>query len=140
MLARVQLFRDNRGNHFSLSKSVHQTLIRLLLHFTKNDFFSSIIFWDMTSCSLLSFNRRFGGTYRLHLQGRREAICSSETSAETQQTTRRHNPDDTLHNHHCQNLKSYRTSFNLSFGIMQAPGFLSVQLLSHFLSATVQIQ
>jgi hypothetical protein len=31
----------------------------------------SIIFWDMTPCSLLSFNRRFGGTYRLHLQGRR---------------------------------------------------------------------
>jgi hypothetical protein len=31
----------------------------------------SIIFWDMTPCSPLSFNRRFGGTYRLHLQGRR---------------------------------------------------------------------
>jgi hypothetical protein len=31
----------------------------------------SIIFWDMTPCSLLSCNRRFGGTYRLHLQGRR---------------------------------------------------------------------
>jgi hypothetical protein len=31
----------------------------------------SITFWDMTPCSLLSANRRFGGTYRLHLQGRR---------------------------------------------------------------------
>jgi hypothetical protein len=31
----------------------------------------SIIFWDMTPCSPLIFNRRFGGTYRLHLQGRR---------------------------------------------------------------------
>jgi hypothetical protein len=31
----------------------------------------SIIFWDMTPCSPMSFNRRFGGTYRLHLQGRR---------------------------------------------------------------------
>jgi hypothetical protein len=31
----------------------------------------SIIFWDMTPCSLLSCNQRFGGTYRLHLQGRR---------------------------------------------------------------------
>jgi hypothetical protein len=29
----------------------------------------SIIFWDMTPCSLLSCTRRFGGTYRLHLQG-----------------------------------------------------------------------
>jgi hypothetical protein len=31
----------------------------------------SVIFWDMTPCSPLSFNRYFGGTYRLHLQGRR---------------------------------------------------------------------
>jgi hypothetical protein len=31
----------------------------------------SIIFWDVTPCSTLSFARRFGGTYRLHLQGRR---------------------------------------------------------------------
>jgi hypothetical protein len=31
----------------------------------------SIIFWDITPCSLLSFNRSFGGTYHLHLQGRR---------------------------------------------------------------------
>jgi hypothetical protein len=87
----------------------------------------SIIFWGMMPCSLLSMKRRFGGTYRLHLQGRRhnfsknqeasrwqefcllvlgkiifstlkmEAICSSETSLDTQQTTRRHTPeDDTL--------------------------------------------
>jgi hypothetical protein len=37
-----------------------------------------------------------------------EAICSSETSVETQRTTRRHIPeDDTLHNHPCEKLKSY---------------------------------
>jgi hypothetical protein len=29
----------------------------------------SIFFWDMTPCSALSATRRFGGTYRLHLQG-----------------------------------------------------------------------
>jgi hypothetical protein len=41
-----------------------------------------------------------------------EAICSSETSVETQQTTRRHIPeDDTLHNHRCENLKSYASLF-----------------------------
>jgi hypothetical protein len=37
-----------------------------------------------------------------------EAICSSEKSVETQRTTRRLIPeDDTLHNHRCENLKSY---------------------------------
>jgi hypothetical protein len=37
-----------------------------------------------------------------------EALCSSETSGATQRTTRRHIPeDDTLHNHRCENLKSY---------------------------------
>jgi hypothetical protein len=31
----------------------------------------STIFWDITPRSPLKFNRRFGGTYCLHLQGRR---------------------------------------------------------------------
>jgi hypothetical protein len=43
-----------------------------------------------------------------------EATSSSETSVETQWTTRRHIPeDDTLQNHHCENLKSY--IFNLVY-------------------------
>jgi hypothetical protein len=72
----------------------------------------SIIFWDITPCSPLKVNRLLGGSYRLHLQGRRisrarnqrescsspaftpvsflaysstlkmEAICSSETSVD----------------------------------------------------------
>jgi hypothetical protein len=36
---------------------------------------NSIIFRDMTPCSPLSFNRRFGGTHRLHLNGILLAIC-----------------------------------------------------------------
>jgi hypothetical protein len=32
---------------------------------------NSIISWDITLCSLLKANWRFGGTRRLHLQGRR---------------------------------------------------------------------
>jgi hypothetical protein len=47
----------------------------------------------MMSCNPLSFNRRFGGTYRLHRQAM-EAISSSETSVETQRTTRRHMTED----------------------------------------------
>jgi hypothetical protein len=38
-----------------------------------------------------------------------EAICSAETIVETRRTTRRYIPeDDTLHNHRCENLKSYK--------------------------------
>jgi hypothetical protein len=38
-----------------------------------------------------------------------EAMCSSETSVGTQRTKRRHMPeDDTLHNHRCEHLKSYK--------------------------------
>jgi hypothetical protein len=38
----------------------------------------SIIFWDMTLCSLLSCNWRFGGTYRLHLQGWRNNFSKNQ--------------------------------------------------------------
>jgi hypothetical protein len=41
----------------------------------------SIFFWDMTPCSALSGTRRFGGTYRLHLQGRRIVQQSSEQAS-----------------------------------------------------------
>jgi hypothetical protein len=52
----------------------------------------------MTPCSALSGTRRFGGTYRLHLQGCR--ILSEAAS--------KHIPEeDTLQNHRCENLKSY---------------------------------
>jgi hypothetical protein len=34
----------------------------------------SIIFWDMTPSSLLSYNRRFGGTCSLRLQSRRNNV------------------------------------------------------------------
>jgi hypothetical protein len=43
------------------------------------NFMKNIIFRDMTPFSLLSVNRHFGGTYRLHLQGRRNKF-SKKTS------------------------------------------------------------
>jgi hypothetical protein len=36
------------------------------------------IFWDIMPCSPLKVNRRFGGTYRLHLQGRKMSRESSD--------------------------------------------------------------
>jgi hypothetical protein len=97
----------------------------------------STIFWDITPCSPSNVNRLSGGAYRLHFQGWRisrarnqreskwqaeffascsaysstlkmEAICSTETSIDIRRTTRRYIPEDsTLHNHRCENLKSW---------------------------------
>jgi hypothetical protein len=46
----------------------------------------SIILWDITPCSPLSFNRCYGGTYRLHLQGRRIVQQTSEQAGGKQNT------------------------------------------------------
>jgi hypothetical protein len=39
-----------------------------------NNFSKSIFFWNMTQCSALNGTRRFGGTYRLHLQGKMKPV------------------------------------------------------------------
>jgi hypothetical protein len=50
-----------------------------------------------------------------------EAISSSETSGATQRTTRRHIPeDDTLHNHRCENLKSYSRQLRIHRRILRS--------------------
>jgi hypothetical protein len=41
---------------------------------------NSTIFWDITPCSPLSVNPRFGGTYGLHLQGRRNKFSKIPAS------------------------------------------------------------
>jgi hypothetical protein len=85
------------------------------------------VVWNITRCSPLKVNSRFGGTSRLHLQGRRirqtrnksgvgseqrkllktEAICFYETSVDFQRTTQCYiREDGNLHNHCCENLKS----------------------------------
>jgi hypothetical protein len=61
-----------------------------------------------STCHLLA--RWFAGLFSSNLK--REALGSSETAVATQRTTRRHIPeDDTLHNHRCENLKSYTPTF-----------------------------
>jgi hypothetical protein len=87
----------------------------------------SSVFWNVTLRSPLKVNRRFGGTYRPHLQGRiipavslppaftlvscfacystlnMQSTCSSEKSVDFQRTKRRYIPEDrTLHNHRCK--------------------------------------
>jgi hypothetical protein len=84
----------------------------------------SFIFWDITPCSPLKMNQRFGEICRLHLQGRRMSqarnqpgllaicvilvswfaysyalkmdVCSSEAPVDLQQTTGCHIPVDII--------------------------------------------
>jgi hypothetical protein len=79
---------------------------------------------NKTPCSVLKVNWHFGGTYRLHLQGenllatsytlvsystlKMGIIICPETSVHFQRTKRRCIPADrNLHNHMCENHKSY---------------------------------
>jgi hypothetical protein len=96
----------------------------------------SSIFWDITPCSSLKFNRRFGRTCLLHFQWALLAICftvsclayfstlkmeatrSSETSVGFQRIARRHIPEDrTIHNDRCEDLKSWPRFFLISHGV-----------------------
>jgi hypothetical protein len=72
------------NDHFHLHSTEYFELLREV-HFYDVAFevftavvMNSIIIWDMTPCSPLSFNRCFGGTYRLNL--RVEVISSAKTS------------------------------------------------------------
>jgi hypothetical protein len=96
----------------------------------------SFIFWGATPCSTSKVNRRFGGTCRLHLQGRKvfatcfmlvsclayfstfnmEATCNPETSVNFQRTMRRYIPEArTLRYRRCENLKSYEVRLLLKY-------------------------
>jgi hypothetical protein len=81
------------------------------------DILKDAIFWDVApfrSC----VSQRFGGTYRLHLQGRK--ICkrgtsvnrwlsaASKTSVHTRSTWLQIPEDGILHSHCHENLKSYK--------------------------------
>jgi hypothetical protein len=78
---------------------IHQTSLNLRV--SSSGIWSRIVRWVAT-CLLAGFAEPISSTLKI------KAICSSETSVKTQRTTRRHIPeDDTLHNHRCENLKSY---------------------------------
>jgi hypothetical protein len=71
------------------------SIFRVEENFSKNQHVSR---WQAACWFLL----KFSSTLKM------EAISSSETSVASQQTTRRYIPEDyTLHNHRCENLKSY---------------------------------
>jgi hypothetical protein len=90
-----------------------------------------VVFWDATDvseehiASIFRAEKKFGQEPAEIFSSamKMEAICSSETSVAFQQTTRRHTPeDDTLHNHCCENLKSYM--INLGATVAWCPEFV----------------
>jgi hypothetical protein len=44
----------------------------------------SSIFWNIMLCSPLKVNQRFGGTYRLHLQGQRMSQARNQRESRWQ--------------------------------------------------------
>jgi hypothetical protein len=73
---------------------------------TKYDL-KSTIFWDIMLCSPLKVIQWFGGTYRLHLQGQQ-----GEQDTIVKAGGKCYVPEDnTLHNHFCKNLRSYKICF-----------------------------
>jgi hypothetical protein len=108
--------------------------------------------WDITPCSTLKLNRRFGGACSLHPQRRRAllATCSMPVSCSAYSSTwrlRQHVPPNVvwlstnysalfprvLHNHCCENLKSYKSKLCYYGRFILAP--VDIELLSHLLSA-----
>jgi hypothetical protein len=58
-----------------------------------------------------------------------EAICSFETSVDTQRTTLRYIPEvDTLHNHRCENLKSFISMGSIVVYVSSVSGFITTNL------------
>jgi hypothetical protein len=77
----------------------------------------STIFWDITPCSPLRVNRSGSACHLLShwfllayfSTLKMEAICSFEMLVDIQRTTWCYIPEDgTLHNHSCENLRSYK--------------------------------
>jgi hypothetical protein len=104
----------------------------------------STISWDITPCSPLKVNRRFGWTYRLNFQGRKISRLINQFERwwqaglelmmeALQRTTRCYIPEDaTLYNHRCENLKSYASlqMFSSPLLMFVVCSFLGVSL--HF--------
>jgi hypothetical protein len=72
------------------------------------DMFLRNVGWHSTDCTACHLISRWFLAQFIFSTLKIKAMCSSETSVDTQRTTRRYIPEDgTLHNHRCDNLKSY---------------------------------
>jgi hypothetical protein len=112
------MFRASTGHHQGVSNTMGKYFTCVGFYVLTAVIMKTTIFRDITPCSTFRVNRRFGGTYNLHLQGRKisrarnqceirckhlapaslivnmEATSYSETSVDFQRTARRYIPED----------------------------------------------
>jgi hypothetical protein len=73
-----------RSDIKKMSAFCRQSAIIKSIWFSTYQRFKCTIFWDITPCSPLKVNRRFGGTYRLHLQGRKISRAQNQRESRWQ--------------------------------------------------------
>jgi hypothetical protein len=100
----------------------------------------STIFWDITPCSLLNINRRFGGKYRLHLQGYRISRARNQRESrakpvESQPTFRG------TYRHHLQGQTISRVQLNLppAFTLVSSSAYSSVLKIKAICSSETSV-
>jgi hypothetical protein len=81
------------------------------------------LFWDITPCSPLKVNRRFGGACRLNRQGQNIRQARNQLEVDSKQrSTLRYIPEDrNLHNHRRKNRKFYISIVACRAVVMQRP-------------------
>jgi hypothetical protein len=77
-------FKEIKSGRWIISK---RSIIVLIYHGHALLDLKSSIFWDITTCSPLKANRRFGGTCRFHLQGRRRCQERNQPEAGSNQSS-----------------------------------------------------
>jgi hypothetical protein len=103
------------------------------------------LFWDITPCNLKSIDvseehvAELLASYMLlvfclaYSSILMMETCSSETSVDTQRTIWRYIPEDrTLHNHSCENIKSYNIPVNKTDKTYMSSHILSLVLIETF--------
>jgi hypothetical protein len=63
---------NKQRNNFMLCEEYLAFIMEYDLVYEDLEGLKRTIFWNITPCGPLSVNRRFGETYRLHLQGRKK--------------------------------------------------------------------
>jgi hypothetical protein len=112
------------------SSGIWRRVVRRVSTDVSEEHIASILRVCLPPACLLDFAQLISSILKM------EAICSSETSVETQRTIWRHiAEDDTLYNHHSENLKSLIPSvylWPLTFVKMHAKSLFSIKYRTYW--------